>query len=68
MAESRALAAALIFRFGLPAGAAVPLIFAHLARAPAAMAARPAALMWRFLGAAVGLFPVTPLMTPANSL
>ena len=54
-AASRALPAALSFRFGFWAALAAtfaPLIFAHLARAAAAIRARPAALIFRFRGAA----------------
>ena len=53
IADSLALAAALIFAFRFGA-AAVPLLalsLAHLARAAAAILARTAALMCRFLGA-----------------
>ena len=48
MAESLALPAALIFRFGFRAGDVLaPLILAHLALAAAAILARPAALILR---------------------
>jgi hypothetical protein len=49
IADSLALPAALIFRFGFVADL-LPLIFAHLALAPAAIAARPARLIRRFFG------------------
>ena len=50
IADSRARAAALIVRLGCVAGVveAVPLIFAHLTLAAAAILARPAALIFRF--------------------
>ena len=53
---------ALSFFFG-----AVPLIFAHLALAAAAMALRPAALIFRFLGASVGAdSTVAPRSLPSS--